>query len=369
MAAMDPRFEFQFGVGPPTAANFNTAAGFPLVTLDPSHWIHVVSGGTTPASARVAGRFEVAWTSLHVAMLKVHSLDAALFGTLATGRLTTLRSMHDAFQRAVAAGLPFTVLGSLDLALAAFVRFAREHSQKNPTAWVLTPACLQILPATPVAAAALPPEVQWLQFLEYGMAVNASGQAIGVAAVLSVLPGWCSHLSRALQVLHDCATELDDMVGEQRPGWAAAPTRRHALAIAAHVSQRLQFIELILPVEPSRAFAAASLYRLSKLDAYPAFFEGGWRSAYPALALLYGTACDGAEALRLTGRLLAVTPSPDPTASLNAQVRPLLPHLDTAIMRGASAADRTTATRRTQSCGGAASHRPSPRRSSPSLTP
>ena len=48
-----------------------------------------------------------------------------------------------------------------------------------------------------------------------------------------------------------------------RTGWAAAPPRRHALAIAAHVSQRLQTFELILPVPPSFTFAATALYRLS----------------------------------------------------------------------------------------------------------
>ena len=47
--------------------------------------------------------------------------------------------------------------------------------------------------------------------------------------------------STMFAVVSDCATELDGIVGEQQPNWAAAPARRHALAIAAHVSQRLQF--------------------------------------------------------------------------------------------------------------------------------
>ena len=104
-----------------------------------------------------------------------------------------------------------------------------------------------------------------------------------------------------------------------------------------------QAVELILPVPSARAFSAASLYRLSRVDAFPVFFEEGWQSAYPSLLSLFGAACDGSEALRLAGRLLSAAPSPDPTASLDARVRLLLSHLDTAVLRGASAKDRTTA--------------------------
>ena len=353
MAALDPRFEFQFELGAPTAANLNTAGGFSNLTLSANHWLYVVAGGNVPGSAVAAGRFSVSWPAMHIAMLKVNALDPAILGTHATSRISNLRMLHDAFQRAVAGGMPFTVLGSLDLALAAFVRFARDLAQTNPAAWVLNAASFQVLPTNAAADAALPAEAQWLQSLEFGMAINASSQAVAIAALLSVLPGWSSHVGRAAATLQDCATELYDVVGEQRAGWAAAAPRRHALAISAHVNQRLQFVELVLPVVPSRAFAAASLYRLSKMEAYPAFFEEGWRSAYPSLALLFGAACDGAEALRLTGRLLAVAPSPDPTASLNAQVRPLLPHLDTALLRNASAADRTTRGSRGRRGGGA----------------
>ena len=125
--------------------------------------------------------------------------------------------------------------------------------------------------------------------------------------------------------------------------WAASTPRRQALAIAAHVSHRLQSVDLILPVPAVRSFATASLYRLSRVDAFPSFFEEGWRSAYRSLSLLFGPTCDGAEALRLVGRLLSAAPSPDPTASLDARVRLLLPHLDTAVLREAPARDRTTA--------------------------
>ena len=179
--------------------------------------------------------------------------------------------------------------------------------------------------------------------LEFSMGSSASGGPLTLVALRSVLPGWCSHVSRALPAFQDAASELYEMVGESRAAWAGATPRRHALAIAAHVSQRLQSVELLLPVPADRAFAAASLYRLSRIDAFPSFFEEGWQSAYQALALLFGASCDSAEALRLVGRLLSAAPSPDPTSSLDARVRLLLPHLDTAVLRGASARDRTTA--------------------------
>jgi hypothetical protein len=89
------------------------------------------------------------------------------------------------------------------------------------------------------------------------------------------------------------------------------------------------------------------------MNAFPSFFEGGWTSAYLALVTLFGPTCDSSEALRLVGRLLSAAPSPDPTASLDARVRLLLPHLDTAVLRTASAADRTTAMEALLKCGSA----------------
>ena len=51
MAALDPRFEFQFELGAPTAANLNTAGGFANLTLSANHWLYIVSGGNVLGSA------------------------------------------------------------------------------------------------------------------------------------------------------------------------------------------------------------------------------------------------------------------------------------------------------------------------------
>jgi hypothetical protein len=51
-----------------------------------------------------------------------------------------------------------------------------------------------------------------------------------------------------LDALPRAATELDDTVGESRPGWAAIPALRRSLAISSHVGERLQSYELILRV-------------------------------------------------------------------------------------------------------------------------
>ena len=99
--------------------NLNAAAGAPLLTVSAVHFLHVASGGTLPpAAGGAANRFVVTWTMVDIAMLKVHALDAAVLGTPTAARITSLRSMHDAFQRAAAGGLSFGVLGSLDAALA-----------------------------------------------------------------------------------------------------------------------------------------------------------------------------------------------------------------------------------------------------------
>ena len=342
MAALDPKYEFTFAAGAPTVGSLNAAAGAPQLTVAAVHFLHVASGGLLPAAPGVANRFLVPCTDVDIAMLKVHQLDAAVHGTQSAGRITNLRAMHDAFQRAAAGGLKFDVLGSASAALAEFVRVGRALAMQAPAAWQLGPANFQALPPPP-AAFVLPPEAEWFMHLEFSMGATASGSPLALVALRSVLPGWSSHVSSAQPAFQDAASELYEMVGESRATWAAATSRRHALAIAAHVSQRLQSVELLLPVPAVRAFAAASLYRLSRIDAFPSFFEEGWQSAYQALSSLFGPTCDSAEALRLVGRLLAAAPSPDPTASLDARVRLLLPHLDTAVLRGASARDRTTA--------------------------
>ena len=120
------------------------------------------------------------------------------------------------------------------------MRYAREHAQSNPASWVLTAAQLQTLPAVPAAAPALPAHAEWFLHLEFGMALDQSGSPLTLAALLAVLPGWCSHLGRAGMAFEDSATELNDMVELSRPNWAATAPRRRALAVAAHVCQRLQ---------------------------------------------------------------------------------------------------------------------------------
>ena len=118
MAALDPKFEFLFAPGALTAGNFNAAAGSPMCTVDATHFLHVASGGTLLAAPGAPNRFLVAWVKVYVAMLKAHTLSTALHGTPSGVRITNLGSMHDAFQRAAAGGLAFTVVGSLEEALA-----------------------------------------------------------------------------------------------------------------------------------------------------------------------------------------------------------------------------------------------------------
>ena len=149
MAAHDPQHEFLFAPGAPTAGNFNAAAGSPMCTVDATHYLNVASGGGLPAAPGAAARFQVPWTTVYVAMLKVHTISTALHGTPCGARITSLQSMHDAFQRATTGGLAFSDVGSLEAALAQFVSAARELAMRDAAAWTLGPAQLQALPAAP----------------------------------------------------------------------------------------------------------------------------------------------------------------------------------------------------------------------------
>ena len=247
MAALDPKYEFTFAGGAPTVGALNAAAGAPQLTVAAVHYLYVASGGSLPAAPGAANRFIIPWTDLDIAVLKVHNMNAAIHGTPCAGRITNLRTLHDAFQRAHAGGLAFASLGSVAAALAEFVRVGRMLAMQTPAAWELGAAQFQALPNAPAAAPALPPEAEWFLHLEFSMGATASACPLALVAVRSVLPGWCSHISRGQPAFQDAASELFEMVGESRATWATATPRRQALAIAAHVSQRLQSVELILP--------------------------------------------------------------------------------------------------------------------------
>ena len=205
MAALDPKYEFTFAAGAPTAGNLNAAAGAPQLTVAAVHFLHVASGGTLPPAAGAPNRFVVSWAEVDIAMLKVHGLDPAVHGTPCAGRITNLRTMHDAMQRAAAGGLSFGVLGSLAAALAHFVRVGRTLAMQSPAAWQMGAANFQALPPPP-AAFALPPEADWFMHLEFSMGSSASGSPLTLVALRSVLPGWCSHVSRALPAFQDAAS-------------------------------------------------------------------------------------------------------------------------------------------------------------------
>ena len=105
--------------------------------------------------------------------------------------------LHDAFERCVAAGMPSTITASLDEAIPAFIQSAQNHAQANPAQWVFTAAMSQTLPAIPGGFATLPSECEWFTSIDFSMAMSAARSPLALAAIISVLPGWSSHLSRA----------------------------------------------------------------------------------------------------------------------------------------------------------------------------
>ena len=153
------------------------------MTVDAVHYLQVASGGALPPSAVAAGRFTVPWSDIWIALLKISSIDAGLLGTPCATRFSHLRAMHDAFQRAIAGGMTFAVVGSYSAALAVFVRLSRALAQANPLQWVITPATLQALPPAPAAPAAnLPAECQWFISLEFGMEKQAVQATVATGA-------------------------------------------------------------------------------------------------------------------------------------------------------------------------------------------
>ena len=186
-------------------------------------------------------------------MLKAHSLLAAVHGTPCAARILNLKALHDAFQQAAAGGLSFMVLGSLrppSLNLSACV--ACWPSRLLPLGnWdPLNSKLCQPLPlprplcrrrrngfciwTSPWARVCPVPPWSWWPF-----ARSSSGGT-------PTSPGPNLPSESRIRIVRDG--------GENRGAtWLTATPRRHALAIAAHVSQRLQAVELILPVPAVRA--------------------------------------------------------------------------------------------------------------------
>ena len=77
--------------------------------------------------------------------------------------------------------------------------------------------------------------------------------------------------------------------------------------------------QLLVHVDATACLEAASRYRLSSaIEAFPWYFRGAYRSAFPNLALLVGQTLDPSEAWGLVCQMVGKTPETAAVQALDA---------------------------------------------------
>ena len=341
--AFDPRYDVVFAGGNPTAANITASGGEPLLDLQPTHWLVVVSGGDLPASPNGGNLKSVPWRVMEVAVFKVFAITQQCNAATLHGHTVILAVISSFFRMSVAGGLSFNTLSSCKVALAELVRVAGPLARANPAAWTLGMAQLQVLP--PQAGAAVPAAERWLGELNFGMLSTMDGAPRGAAVLCAMSTSRMTSAGRRTDDFKDAMEEVAEVIEMARPNWSTKAQRPKAVAAASIIMQKVSGmpIHLITCCSGPRAYDLAVSLRFTAQEAFPGYFAMSWQAAYPSLAALVLPSAESATALAFAGRLLGDTPSPAALDSLEAKIKTLLPHLDTPSLRQAAALDRVSA--------------------------
>ena len=341
--ALDARYAVRLvgGVNP-TSGNLTAAGGdLPLEVAD-EHWLHSASGGL-PASATAGFRLvDGGWRRLEIAFAQVVSVPTATASGLEYNRFTfTLLDLGRAFERlCVSSALAFESAGSLDGAMAVFVSEGAKAAASDPAAWVLSAAGIQQLPA-PVPATPLSAKSMWTSHVSGVDLRDPSGGMGGMSALSSLLPNRFTSAGRNTPAFEDAAEELYDIAAAANHDFDSFSEHKRARVICALVMRKriAAHAEAVLQqyVSPAECFQFASLFRLSVDEAFQVYFVAGWRLGYASVGKLMGDKCDGSRAWVLVGHLLGDSASPASVSRLNGRVGELLPMLETAELRDASA--------------------------------
>ena len=347
MAAPNPLYDFALETGNPTAANLNAAGGDLPIIVASTHLLVVAGdvatkGGMEPVAG---GTYRTWWRQLDTMIFSACMLDdaAQLLGVKRAVMLAEaarlLRLAHEGGLSAAARA------GGLQEVIADFGTTGRKLAQASPLAWTLGPGQFQTMPAVGVAHA-LPLGLSFWDEITLGMLCPSPGAPRGVAGLRAALPHCYVPASRITPLFCEPLEELADAVEEDRPGWQAiAAGTRQARLFSAFFLRKMPTLvpPFLIFAPPLRCFDICSRYRLKGEHAFPLWFVDAWRVAFKSLALLMGEATEGHEALGFTGRLMASTPEPNGAQALNDSVKLLLPLVDTAALRTASAGERVEA--------------------------
>ena len=116
-------------------ANIIAAGGDVALCVAIGHWLNVVSGGLRE-SAGVPGHYLLTLRELEVAVFQMVRLNAAVQEKTIGTTAASIEAAADLLQDCLTEGMPWTVLGSVEEALALWVSYGRRCSQLRPALWV-----------------------------------------------------------------------------------------------------------------------------------------------------------------------------------------------------------------------------------------
>ena len=280
---------------------------------------------------------------LEVAVYQMVRLNAAVQEKTIGTTAAPLGAAADLLQDCLTEGMPRTVLRSVGAALALWVSYGRRCSQLLPALWVWGLGQTRSLPR--YTGAALPRGMAHFEHIAFAMLSSMAGVPFGAAALRATLPGGYTPAGKRSTLFGDPLEEISESVEIMRPGFKEMPPDgRKATLFCIHVLRHMppELPQLLVHVDATTCLEAASRYRLSAIEAFPWYFRGAYRSAFPNLALLMGQTLDPSEAWGLVCQMVEMTPETAAVQALDANVGQMLPYLNTATLRNARAGTRVS---------------------------
>jgi hypothetical protein len=116
-------------------ANILAAGGDVALCVAIGHWLNVVSGGLRE-SAGLPGHHLLTLRELEVAVFQMVRLNAAVQEKTIGTTAVSIEAAAGLLQDCLDEGVAWTVLGSLEAAMALWVSYGRRCSQLRPALWV-----------------------------------------------------------------------------------------------------------------------------------------------------------------------------------------------------------------------------------------
>ena len=306
------------GNGRETTQNFNASGpDIPLV-LGQAHVLSLMSGGATTVTLR----------ELEVAVTAAVFVDREQLGSTPVQLISwSLPSITAVIRSALMLGMETGSRGSMRAALHYFVSFVRVQRRDHPQEFTFSRAsAFHQLPAT--AANSLTQETAWVPELLVQSGVDASGDAVVLAALINLLPNRYTPAGRLTDDFVDSVSELFSEAVAQQPDVNNKRPARQAAVVVGAIKTRVPEARFLYYCPPARIFEEAQLYRYKPDDTVQTRFKDAWQLAYPHIAQLLMESCSSSDAWALVSMLVGAKPVYETLSALNSKIEGLIGIVD-----------------------------------------